>query len=71
MREETRKTARVQAGDEALETVNEKTLMDQLDELEENIYLSDFHSSKGNSEQVVELDNKFHEILYDASGSYL
>ena len=35
----------------------------------ENIYLSDFHSSKGNSEQVVELDNKFHEILYDASGS--
>lgn len=42
---------------------------EQLDELEENIYLSDFHSSKGNSEQVVELDNKFHEILYNASDS--
>lgn len=42
---------------------------EQLDELEENIYLSDFHSSKGNFEQVVELDNKFHEILYNASGS--
>lgn len=42
---------------------------EQLDELEENIYLSEFHSSKGNSEQVVELDNKFHEILYNASGS--
>lgn len=42
---------------------------EQLDELEENIYLSDFHSSKGNTEQVVELDNKFHEILYTASGS--
>lgn len=42
---------------------------EQLDELEENIYLSDFHSSKGNSEQVVELDNKFQEILYNASGS--
>lgn len=42
---------------------------EQLDELEENIYLSDFHSSKGNSEQVVELDNRFHEILYNASGS--
>lgn len=42
---------------------------EQLDELEENIYLSDFHSAKGNSEQVVELDNKFHEILYNASGS--
>ena len=41
----------------------------QLDELEENIYLSDFHSAKGNTEQVVELDNKFHEILYNASGS--
>lgn len=41
----------------------------QLDELEENIYLSDFHSAKGNSEQVVELDNRFHEILYNASGS--
>lgn len=42
---------------------------EQLDELEENIYLSDFHSSKGNTEQVVELDNRFHEILYNASGS--
>lgn len=42
---------------------------EQLDELEENIYLSDFHSAKGNFEQVVELDNKFHEILYNASGS--
>lgn len=42
---------------------------EQLDELEENIYLSDFHTVKGNSEQVVELDDKFHEILYNASGS--
>lgn len=42
---------------------------EQLDELEENIYLSDFHSFKGNSEQVVELDNRFHEVLYNASGS--
>ncbi len=42
---------------------------EQLDELEENIYLTDFHSSKGNLQQVVELDNKFHEILYNASDS--
>lgn len=42
---------------------------EQLEELEENIYLSDFHSAKGNTGQIVELDNKFHEILYDASGS--
>ena len=42
---------------------------EQLDELDENIYLSDFHAAKGNSEQVVELDNRFHEILYNASDS--
>lgn len=42
---------------------------EQLDELEENIFLSDFHAAKGNAEQVVELDNRFHEILYTASGS--
>lgn len=42
---------------------------EQLDELEENIFLSDFHGAKGNSEQVVELDNKFHEIIYAASES--
>lgn len=42
---------------------------EQLDELEENVFLSDFHVGKGNSEQVVELDNKFHEIIYAASES--
>lgn len=47
----------------------ENITKEQLDELEENIYLSDFHTSKENYEQVVELDSKFHEILYNASGS--
>ena len=47
----------------------ENITKEQLDELEENIYLSDFHVAKGNSEQVLELDNRFHEILYSASGS--
>lgn len=42
---------------------------EDLDELEENIFLSDFHTSKKNFEQVLELDNRFHEILYNASGS--
>ena len=42
---------------------------EQLDELEENIFLSDFHARKGNAEQLVELDNKFHEVLYTASNS--
>ncbi len=41
----------------------------QIAELEENIYLVDFHSGKGNYAQVLELDNKFHEILYEASMS--
>ena len=39
----------------------------QIADLEENIYLVDFHSGKGNYAQVLELDNKFHEILYEAS----
>ena len=43
---------------------------EQLDELEENIYLSEFHAGKeGHAEQILELDNKFHEVLYEASGS--
>ena len=42
---------------------------EQLDDLEENIYLAEFHAAKGNYEQVVELDNKFHDILYTACGS--
>lgn len=47
----------------------ENITKEQLDELEENVFLADFHAQKGNSEQLVELDNKFHEILYQASGS--
>lgn len=42
---------------------------EQLEELEENIFLSEFHAKKENWEQMVELDNRFHEILYLASGS--
>lgn len=51
----------------ATQNITEK----QLDELDENTYLSDFHAKKGHYEQVVELDNKFHETLYEASGSKL
>ncbi len=42
---------------------------EQLEELEENIFLSEFHASKENWEQMVELDNRFHEILFEASDS--
>ena len=42
---------------------------EQLDELEEIVFLAEFHAKKGNAEQLVELDNKFHETLYAAAGS--
>lgn len=42
---------------------------EQLEEMEENIYLSEFHASKGHLEQMAELDNRFHEILYEACDS--
>lgn len=42
---------------------------EQLEQLEETIYLSEFHARKKHMEQIVELDNKFHEIIYEASES--
>lgn len=42
---------------------------EQMNEMEENIYLSEFHASKGHSEQIANLDNRFHEILYEACNS--
>ncbi len=42
---------------------------EQLAELEENIFLSEFHATKENWEQILELDNRFHELLYQASAS--
>lgn len=42
---------------------------EQITEMEENMLLSEFHESKGNYEQLVALDNRFHEIMYEASGS--
>ena len=41
----------------------------QLEELEENVYLASFHASKGHMEQMTELDNRFHHILYEACDS--
>ncbi len=42
---------------------------EQIEELEENIFLAEFHSQKGNWQQMVEIDNRFHELLYVACGS--
>ena len=42
---------------------------EQLEELEENVYLGKFHAEKGHLDQMTELDNRFHEILYEACNS--
>lgn len=42
---------------------------EQLDELEEIVFRAEFHAKKGNAEQLVELDNQFHETLYKAADS--
>lgn len=47
----------------------ENITREQLERMEENIYLEEFHAEKGNMEQMVEMDNEFHSILYAACGS--
>ncbi len=42
---------------------------EQIEQLEEIIYLSEFRASKHHYEQMLELDNKFHDIIYEASQS--
>lgn len=49
----------------------EKITKEQMEEMEENIYLADFHEEKGHYDQIAELDNRFHDILYEACGSKL
>lgn len=42
---------------------------EHMNEMEENVYLSEFYENKGHYEQMAELDNRFHEILYEACDS--
>lgn len=42
---------------------------EQIEALDEILYLSEFHIKKENYEQLLELDNKFHDTLYEASNS--
>ncbi len=42
---------------------------EQMQEMEENVYLAEFHGEKGHAEQIATLDNRFHEILYEACNS--
>lgn len=44
---------------------------EQLEEMEEIIYLSKFHAAKEHHEQLAELDNQFHDVLYRACHSKL
>lgn len=42
---------------------------EQLEDLEETLCFSEYHTKKGNYEKLYELDSQFHEQLYDASNS--
>ena len=42
---------------------------EQLEEMEENVYLAEFHAAKGHTQQIADLDNRFHEIMYEACNS--
>lgn len=42
---------------------------EQIDDLEEIVYLSEFHAKKEHHEQILTLDNKFHQLIYEASNS--
>ena len=43
----------------------------QMEEVEENVYLAEFHAGKGHLDQLAELDNRFHDIMYEACNSKL
>ena len=47
----------------------EKITPQQLADLEEVIYLAEYHAANGHYEKVFEMDSKFHELLYEACGS--
>lgn len=47
----------------------ERISTEQLEAMEENVYLAEFHAGKGHMEQIADLDSQFHHILYDACGS--
>ena len=49
----------------ACENINKE----QLEEMEEIIYLAEFHAARGHMEQMAELDNRFHTILYESCNS--
>lgn len=47
----------------------EHITIEQMEEMEENVYLAEFHARKGHLDQLAELDNRFHDIMYEACDS--
>ncbi len=47
----------------------ENITKEQMEELEEIVYLADFHEAKGHMDQLAELDNRFHTTLYESCNS--
>ena len=47
----------------------ERISEEEIESLEEIVYLSEFHAKKKHYDQLVELDTKFHESIYRACGS--
>ncbi len=47
----------------------EHITQEQMDALEETLYLTEYHTRKGHLDKLHELDSQFHEQLYEASGS--
>ncbi len=56
----------VQAAEKAQQFTDNYALVNQN---LENVYLAEFHAGKGHLEQLAELDNRFHEIMYEACDS--
>ncbi|MBP3735513.1 MAG: GntR family transcriptional regulator [Lachnospiraceae bacterium] len=42
---------------------------EELEALEQNVYLADFHAARGHMDQMAELDSEFHNIMYSACRS--
>lgn len=53
----------------AARLATENITEEQMEEMEENVYLAEFHCNKGHVEQMTQMDNRFHELLYEASDS--
>ncbi len=47
----------------------ERITVEQIKELENAVELQEFYSAKNETLQIVQLDTKFHEIIYEVSGS--